>query len=233
MPDSVYYFAYKDEEIPIVIVAKRGLRNVTMRPKVVPEKQINISKPWMVPDKYVLQFVEQKSRWLERIFQKVPEKVSLQEGDFIDFLGKKILIKHDSNLRSNKFLSEESTLIVGGDKDLMESRVREFIKKQLLYEIKAIIKTTPKEYWPRRIALRDTCTRWGSCSSTGTMSFSWRLAFAPYEVMRYVVMHEVAHRKYMDHSPDFWHQVSVLYGFGVERAKRWLAQHGAELHKYC
>lgn len=233
MPDSVYYFAYKDEEIPIVIVAKRGLRNVTMRPKVVPEKQINISKPWMVSDKYVLQFVEQKRRWLERIFQKVPEKVSLQEGDFIDFLGKKILIKHDSNLRSNKFLSEESTLIVGGDKDLMESRVREFIKKQLLDEIKAIIKTTPKEYWPRRIALRDTCTRWGSCSSTGTMSFSWRLAFAPYEVMRYVVMHEVAHRKYMDHSPDFWHQVSVLYGFGVERAKRWLAQHGAELHKYC
>lgn len=233
MPDSAYYFAYKDEKIPIVIVAKRGLRNVTMRPKIVPEKQINISKPWMVSDKYVLQFVEQKRRWLERIFQKVPEKVSLQEGDFIDFLGKKILIKHDSNLRSNKFLSDENILIVGGDEDLMESRVREFIKKQLLEEIKAIIKTTPKEYWPRRITLRDTCTRWGSCSSTGTMSFSWRLAFAPYEVMRYVVMHEVAHRKYMDHSPDFWHQVSVLYGFGVERAKRWLAQHGAELHKYC
>lgn len=50
--------------------------------------------------------------------------------------------------------------------------------------------------------------------------------------MRYVVMHEIAHRRHMDHSPEFWAFVRELYGPGVERAKRWLAQHGAELHKY-
>jgi predicted metal-dependent hydrolase len=64
------------------------------------------------------------------------------------------------------------------------------------------------------------------------MSLSWRLAFAPVDVMRYVVMHELAHRRHMDHSPAFWATVSELYGFGVERAKRWLNQHGGELHKY-
>lgn len=124
------------------------------------------------------------------------------------------------------------TIIIGGDILMFESRIRDLIKKQLLQEIKTIIHTTPKDFWPKRIALRDTSTRWGSCSSTGTMSFSWRLALAPYEVLRYVVMHELSHTHYMDHSPEFWHTVSKLYGFGVERAKRWLNKNGQGLYKY-
>ena len=64
------------------------------------------------------------------------------------------------------------------------------------------------------------------------MSFSWRLAFAPYDVMRYVVMHELAHVRHMNHSPEFWAYVRELYGFGVERAKRWLVQNGGQLHRY-
>ena len=115
---------------------------------------------------------------------------------------------------------------------MFERRVRDFIKDELLITIKEIIKTVPREYWPKHITLRDTQSRWGSCSTTGNISFSWRLAFAPYEVMRYVVMHELSHRKHMDHSKEFWANVSALYGFGVERAKRWLNQHGQELHKY-
>ena len=62
-----------------------------------------------------------------------------------------------------------------------------------------------------------------------------RIKFIRYcnqDVMRYVVMHELAHQVHMDHSPAFWQTVSQLYGFGVERAKRWLNVHGAELHKY-
>ena len=124
------------------------------------------------------------------------------------------------------------TLFVGGDAALIENRVRMFIKAELLKQIKEIIRTVPRDFWPRRICLRDTSSRWGSCSTTGTMSFSWRLGFAPYDVMRYVVMHELSHVKHMDHSPEFWAQVRALYGFGVERAKRWLSQNGEKLHEY-
>lgn len=222
------------QEIPIIITTKRGLRNITLRPKTAPVCEIHISKPFLVSEKQAFRFIEQKRKWLENIFNKAPKKKTLKVGDEIDILGRKVLIQNNPNSRLNQYITGDykDVLIVGGSPDLLESRVRSFVKKVLLDEIKKLVKSTPKEYWPARISLKDTCSRWGSCSTSGTMSFSWRLAFAPYDVMRYVVMHEVAHRKYMDHSADFWHQVSVLYGFGVERAKRWLNQNGASLHTY-
>ena len=145
-----------------------------------------------------------------------------------------MIVVYDESIRANKFVLNDDgnyTLYVGGDIRLLESRVRNFVKSELLKEIKILIRRTPREFWPRRICLRDTSSRCGSCSTTGTMSFSWRLAFAPYDVMRYVVMHELSHVKHMDHSPEFWVQVRELYGFGVERAKRWLNQNGATLHQ--
>lgn len=115
---------------------------------------------------------------------------------------------------------------------MFERRLRDVVRREFLTAVRDMVRTAPRELWPRRIAVRDTTSRWGSCSSSGTISFSWRLAFAPTDVMRYVVMHELAHRRHMDHSPEFWAYVRELYGFGVERAKRWLAAHGAELHQY-
>ena len=144
-----------------------------------------------------------------------------------------MVLTHDEHMRSNKYMDANKTILcVGGGMDMFERRVRDFIKAELLNEIKLIIKNTPRQYWPTRITLRDTSSRWGSCAANGHISFSWRLAFAPYEIMRYVVMHELAHREYMNHSKEFWATVSKLYGFGVERAKRWLAMNGCNLHKY-
>ena len=222
-------------KIPVVIESRRGVRNITLRPKVCPVMEIHISKPFMVSDSRAIKFLESKSRWVESVFARAPEKCTLHDGDEIEFLDRRVLLKHMPGARSNKLELNDNgtwTMYVGGGADMFERRVRDVIKAELLKEIKNIIKTTPREFWPKKIALRDTTTRWGSCSSTGTMSFSWRLAFAPRDVMRYVVMHELSHKKHMDHSPAFWHQVSALYGFGVERAKRWLTKEGASLHRY-
>jgi hypothetical protein len=83
----------------------------------------------------------------------------------------------------------------------------------------------------RRISLRDQTSRWGSCSANGFLSFSWRLIFAPSYVLDYVAAHEVAHLREMNHGPRFWSLVerSVPH---LERAKRWLRQEGADLHRY-
>lgn len=223
------------ERIPVVIVARRGLRNITLRPKTRPVREIHISKPWLTPTATALRFLEQKRRWCERIFNNAPQKIRLHSGDEIEFLGWHVLLTHEPSRRSNEFVAHDdtsATLIVGGGADMFERRVRDFIRSQFLIVAKQMVHSAPRELWPKRISVRDTTSRWGSCSTSGTMSLSWRLAFAPRDVMRYVVMHELAHRVHMDHSPAFWQTVSQLYGFGVERAKRWLNAHGAELHRY-
>ena len=229
MADYVFTLS-SGEEIPVVITTRRGLRNITLRPKINPRREIHISKPWLVSESAAIKFLVSKQKWVECTFQKCPTKVRLKPGDSIEYLGRRVELRHDATLRSNKLIGD--VLCVGGDLSMFERRVRDFIKAEFLAELKNIIRTAPRDFWPKRISLRDTTSRWGSCSTTGTMSFSWRLAFAPYDVMRYVVMHELAHTKHMDHSADFWATVRELYGFGVERAKRWLAQNGGQLHRY-
>lgn len=229
MTDSCFVLS-SGEQIPVIITTKRGMRNITLRPKVQPRREIHISKPWLVSNAAALRFLESKQKWVESVFQKCPEKVVLSPGGALEILGRIINLQHDSHLRSDKY--SDGVFIAGGNLDMFERRVRDFVKAEFLAEIKNIIRSVPREFWPRRIALRDTTSRWGSCSSTGTMSFSWRLAFAPYDVMRYVVMHELAHKKHMDHSSEFWATVRELYGPGVLRAKRWLKQNGGQLHRY-
>jgi predicted metal-dependent hydrolase len=205
------------EEIPLLFEIKRGARNITLRPKITPKREIYISMPRWTPVTQALNFLEQKRKWIEKIFMHAPQKIKLQDGDIVIVFGQEVIVSRDR---------------LGGKPEFFERRLRDKIKEMFLTHAKAIIREVPSEFRPTRIAVRDTCSRWGSCSSTGTISLSWRLAFAPPEVMRYVIMHELSHRKHMNHSPAFWAQVSKLHGEGVGRAKLWLSKNGPELHRY-
>ncbi len=233
---SDYVFVLSDgTEIPVVISTRRGLRNITLRPKTGARPEIRISKPWLTPTASALRFLEQKRDWCQGVFERAPKKTQIIPGMQIEILGRMTEFVHDPTRRANQYVingNGTATLIVGGGADMFSRRVRDWLRAEFLSVAKQMIRSAPRELWPRRVSVRDTTTRWGSCSSTGTMSFSWRLAFAPTDVMRYVVMHELAHRRHMDHSPAFWKTVGELYGFGVERARRWLNKNGAELHKY-
>ncbi len=233
---SEYVFTLSSGDvIPVIITTRRGLRNITLRPKTRGMREIHISKPWLVPTSSALRFLEQKRTWCERVFASVPAKEKIMPGDTIEIFGIPTLIVHNPAMRSNKFQINDdgaATLTIGGGADMFTRRVRDWVRTEFVVVAKEMIRTAPRELWPSRITVRDTTSRWGSCSSSGTMSFSWRLAFAPRDVMRYVVMHELAHRKHMNHSPEFWAYVSQLYGFGVERARRWLNKNGADLHRY-
>jgi predicted metal-dependent hydrolase len=83
----------------------------------------------------------------------------------------------------------------------------------------------------RRITLRDQTSRWGSCTASGLLAFSWRLILAPTQVLDYVAAHEVAHLREMNHGPRFWKHVARAMP-RLEDAKRWLRNHGADLHRY-
>ena len=83
----------------------------------------------------------------------------------------------------------------------------------------------------KRVSIRDQSSRWGSCTSAGSLSFSWRLILAPPYVLDYLAAHEVAHLVEMNHSARFWRVVGKVCGH-VERAKTWLDTHGNDLHRY-
>lgn len=83
----------------------------------------------------------------------------------------------------------------------------------------------------RRITVRDQASRWGSCSTTGTLSFSWRLIMAPPLILDYVAAHEVAHLAEMNHGPRFWALVRQTMP-QLDEARQWLQIYGMDLHRY-
>ena len=119
------------ERIPIIITTRRGLRNITLRPKTRPSREIHISKPWLTPTSAALLFLEQKRKWCERIFNNAPQKTTLKPNDEIEFLGNSVLLLHDESRRGNEFIKKTDgpcVLIVGGTIDMFERRIKDFIR---------------------------------------------------------------------------------------------------------
>ena len=109
--------------------------------------------------------------------------------------------------------------------DFLKVQAREVLAERALHHAAALgVK-------PSRITVRDTLSRWGSCSSTRSLSFSWRLILAPEFVLDYVVAHEVAHLREMNHSARFWAHVRTLVP-DLEKPQAWLKSHGRELQRY-
>jgi hypothetical protein len=109
--------------------------------------------------------------------------------------------------------------------DWLKSEVRQDLATRVQHHANALNCT------PKRVSVRDQSTRWGSCSSTGTLSFSWRLIFAPAHVLDYVAAHEVAHLREMNHGPKFWRLVKQTMPH-LHEARCWLKRWGAELHRF-
>lgn len=115
-----------------------------------------------------------------------------------------------------------------------EERRLEAIKRRYREQARAVIEKRVAYYHPltggcfTSVMIRDQKSRWGSCSSRGTLSFNYRLVFAPPEILDYVVVHELCHLTHMNHSKDFWDKVaSVLPDYKLRR--KWLREHGSEL----
>lgn len=126
--------------------------------------------------------------------------------------------------------------------ELLKNRPESNLTKSQEEALKARYIQAAKEYFPKRaayyqqftggnytrITIREQKTRWGSCSSRGTLSFNWKLMLAPPAVLDYVVVHELCHLKHMDHSPAFWQAVEAVLP-GYKELRKWLKEHGSEL----
>jgi predicted metal-dependent hydrolase len=129
--------------------------------------------------------------------------------------------------------SGEKILCVAGDSDHLDRRLHDYLKREARRDLQNAAETYAQALSVRvkRLSIRDQSSRWGSCTSAGSLSFSWRLILAPPFVLDYLAAHEVAHLVEMNHSPRFWRVVARICP-SVERAKKWLDTCGNDLHRY-
>jgi predicted metal-dependent hydrolase len=127
----------------------------------------------------------------------------------------------------------EALLCVAGDRPHINRRVGDYLRREALRDLDAASRRAADALGVtvKRISVRDQSSRWGSCSTTGVLSYSWRLILAPPFVLNYLAVHEVAHLIEMNHSARFWRLVDRICA-DANRAKVWLDVHGSDLHRY-
>jgi predicted metal-dependent hydrolase len=182
-------------------------------------------------------FARKHGGWIAARLGRLPEAAPLEHGTVLPLRGVPHRIVHRRGVRGTVWTETDAggraLLCVAGDAAHVARRVGDFLKREARRDLEAASRRYAEKLGVRikRIAVRDQVSRWGSCSTTGALSYSWRLILAPPYVLDYLAAHEVAHLVEMNHSPRFWRLVSKLYP-GLDRAKAWLDAHGADLHRY-
>ena len=179
-----------------------------------------------------LEFARGQSDWIARQLAHVPSRVALVPGAHLPLRGVEHVIAQAEG--GSVSIDDDAPVIrVGGRAEHAPRRLLDFLKRlaRRTLEARAIELAARLGLRSKRITVRDTFSRWGSCSTARALSFSWRLILAPPYVLDYVVAHEVAHLSEMNHGARFWRLVRELVG-DVKRPQGWLRQHGAALHRY-
>ena len=192
--------------------------------------QVTLTVPETLDVNRALAFAEGRTDWIQKQLSRRISPVEVGLGAAIPIRGQDFVIEPGPVKMAE---IEDGRLVVPLQPDMVASRVKAFLKIIARSEFVSSCDRYSDRLGLRfgKIALRDTRSRWGSCSAKGDLMFSWRLAMAPPNVLDYVAAHEVAHLAEMNHSPKFWVVVARLCP-GYEEPCAWLKTNGRNLHRY-
>jgi len=192
-----------------------------------------VTLPPRVSRSEALDFAKKSSRWISERLRSEPADRPVRAGAEILIRGERCVIRHSGSRRGTVALADAS-IIVSGDAAHLGRRLMDWLKAEAKRDLLKASEFYAEAMGVKfhRLSVRDQKSRWGSCSSDGTLSYSWRLILAPSFVLDYVAAHEVAHLKHMNHGRQFWRLV-LTHCPNASRAKSWLKAHGAELHAYA
>jgi len=169
------------------------------------------------------------AEWVRNRLAALPPALPLVDGGSVPLDGVPLTIRHVPGLRGLTRV-DGTTLVVTGAPEFLARRVLDFLRAEARRRLVALVaaKSAQLGVAPRRITLKDTRSRWGSCARSRALAFNWRLVMAPAFVQDYVAAHEVAHLRHMNHGPHFWSQVEALTEH-TGAARAWLRAEGERL----
>ncbi|MEN8658593.1 SprT family zinc-dependent metalloprotease [Marivita sp.] len=216
-------------EIPLKLRKNARARRMTLRISRV-DGAVTLTVPRGVSEREALEFAAEKRDWVIGNLSQHDKPQLVGPGDSIDVGGRSFQIVQGD---AKRLSVQDGRIILPAPIEKGRVHLMAWLKERARIEL-----TRASDHYAERlgrgysrITLRDTRSRWGSCSSAGALMYSWRLILAPKNVLDYVAAHEVAHLQEMNHSADFWRVVDRLYGPHQE-ARTWLRHEGPKLHRF-
>ena len=216
-------------DVPILLRRSGRARRISLRISQL-DGRVTLTLPNGVPESEAFSFARQKESWIRSHLERREDDVPVALGNEIPVQG---VIHRVVQGQGRRVVMEDGMIMVPGPVERIGARLKGHFKQMARVRLVG----ASDEYATRlgksydRISIRDTRSRWGSCSSNGTLMYSWRLIMAPDAVLDYVAALEVAHLAEMNNSPAYWAGVERIFG-DYRPARRWLKNEGNMLHRF-
>lgn len=216
---------------PVELTLRRSgrARRISLRVSGV-DGRVTLTVPRHISEKAGLSFAAEKADWLRNQLGRQPEQEFVGFGTELPIEGQFLKV---IRAKTRQIEPTQTHLYVPGPEERVAARVQGWLKVRARDRL-----VTASDKYARalghsyaRISLRDTRSRWGSCTTDRRLMYSWRLILAPPDVLDYVAAHEVSHLVEMNHSANFWSTVKQISP-DYETPRRWLRENGASLHRF-
>ena len=218
-----------DPPIPLILRRSPRAKRISLRISQL-DGRVTLTMPKRLAQREALAFAQSKEPWIRKHLSERGEDVSVGIGTELPLGGRLLQVVQG---QGRKVQLGQDEIAVPGSAERVGARLGAYLKEVARDRLAGAC----DDYAARlgrpyaRITMRDTRSRWGSCTSDGALMFSWRLIMTPPEVLDYVAAHEVAHLAEMNHSAAFWAGVERIYG-PYAAPRKWLRTEGNALHRY-
>ncbi|MER0236582.1 SprT family zinc-dependent metalloprotease [Fulvimarina sp. MAC8] len=217
-------------QVPLTVRENARAKRLILR--IAPDGGAVVTVPPRTRKKTLSDFITRHRDWIAERAGGSVAPVFVADGGSIPLRGDTVRLVHSGGRRVSRLDAELGELSIGGMPEHFGRRVKDFLRKEAKADLMAAVDTHSARVGlsPKAVALKDTVSRWGSCTSDRRLSFSWRIVMAPPYVLDYLAAHEVAHFKEMNHSAAFWAVCRDLCP-RMDEGRAWLKANGASLHR--
>ena len=215
--------------VSVIVRRSRRAKRLSLRVSQL-DGRVTMTLPMHTPLREARVFANEKEGWIRRALAARPDAARPVIGGHVMFEGREVEIVAGKG-RVARYADGQITVPVNPDR--VAARVAAFLKLAARTRLREASDRYAAALGTSygRLSLRDTRSRWGSCSSEGNLMYSWRLIMAPPEVLDYVAAHEASHLIEMNHSPEYWRVVAGIYP-DYKPPRAWLRKNGQQLHRY-